>query len=422
MTQHLLDELDEWLTAHWDADLTVGEWWELLGSAGWATPTLPSHAYGRDASTADAEAIARRLAERGALGPPRGAGTTVVAPTIAAHGTPDQIETLLRPIVTGRQAWCLLFSEPAAGSDLAALTTSARRDGDEWRIDGRKTWATGAHLADMALVLARSEEGSRRHHGLTCFALDMRQGAAVEVRPMREMTGRALSNDVVLTEARLPGSAVLGGAGEGWIVVNSALTAERQSVGAHGGSNAAPGSIAGQLDVRAGDLIGRTTAKRSAADAESSTSPDAIVMEAVAAGGPLDPRRRQAVMRLHSMVEVARLTSHRADDERAAGRALPGAANIAKLWASEIARVSRDVGLDLLGGRGTLHAYDRVGTAALALTLHEDGTLTSRTTGMALAAQAVSLVGGVDRLQRDLIGERVLGLPKAPVADRPTDG
>jgi alkylation response protein AidB-like acyl-CoA dehydrogenase len=417
----LLDELDTWLTDNWSADLTVAEWWSLLGEAGWAAPTLPRSAFGRDASQAEAQVIAARLAERGVLGPPGGAGMAIVAPTIAAHGTPEQIDSLLRPIVTGRAAWCLLFSEPAAGSDLASLTTAARRDGEEWRIDGRKTWATGAHLADMAIVLARSDETSTRHHGLSCLALDMHQGAAVQVQPMREMTGRALSNDVVLADARTTDQAVLGGAGNGWIVVNSALTAERQTVGGHRTASAAPGTISGDLDRRAGDVLDRIAARRDASGASSDTAkpPAALVMDLAAAmaAGALPPVLRDALMRLHACVEVARLTARRADDRRGTGGELAGAANISKLWASEIARQSRDVGLELLGMRAGLHAYDRAGKVRLE---EADGdALASQITAMALAAQAVSLVGGVDRLQRDLLGERVLGLPKGPAVEAP---
>ena len=231
----LLDELDGWITAHWDPSLTVAEWWDRLGTAGWSAPTLPAHAYGKDASLDDAPAIAALLAER-ALPGPQGAGLMVVAPTIAAHGDAAQIEALLRPIVTGRQAWCLLFSEPEAGSDLAALTTTARRDGDEWRLDGRKTWATGAHRADMAVVLARSDAASTRHHGLTCFTLDMLQGAAIEVRPMREMTGpRPFQQRGPHRRPGRPTRACSGGVGHGWTVVNTALT-----VGASGRRRPSP--------------------------------------------------------------------------------------------------------------------------------------------------------------------------------------
>ena len=173
-----LAELDAWIDEHWNPSVTVGGWWALLGAAGWAAPTLPPDRGGRGATSAEAEAIAARLAERGVLGPPAGAAMAIVAPTLAAHADAEQVDSLLRPIVTGRQAWCLLFSEPGAGTDLAALETTATPDGDGWRLDGRKTWATGAHLADMAIVLARTGPPGSRHRGLTCFALDMRQATA----------------------------------------------------------------------------------------------------------------------------------------------------------------------------------------------------------------------------------------------------
>jgi alkylation response protein AidB-like acyl-CoA dehydrogenase len=132
-----LTELDVWIDEQWDPSVTVGAWWARLGAAGWAAPTLPPGRGGRGATSAEAEAITARLTERGVLGPPTGAGMAIVAPTLAAHADAGQIESLLRPILTGRQAWCLLFSEPGAGTDLAALATTAVPDGDGWRLDGR---------------------------------------------------------------------------------------------------------------------------------------------------------------------------------------------------------------------------------------------------------------------------------------------
>ena len=213
MTQ-LLADLDHWLDAQWDPGLTAGEWWASMGAAGWVAPSLPRARYGRDASPDEATAIAARITQRGALPAPAGPGISVVAPALAVHLADDDIDDVLLPTVTGELAWCLLFSEPGAGTDLANLTTTATRDGDGWRLDGRKTWATGAHVADRALVLARSDPDGARHRGLTCFVLDMRQPDAVEVRPMREMTGRALSNDVWLRGAWA--TTVLGDVGDGW--------------------------------------------------------------------------------------------------------------------------------------------------------------------------------------------------------------
>jgi alkylation response protein AidB-like acyl-CoA dehydrogenase len=393
--------LDRWLDAHWDPAASVGEWWELLGTSGWAAPMLPADRYGRGATAAEGDAIAAHLDVRGALGPPAGAGMSIVAPTLAAHADAGQVEALLRPIVTGREAWCLLFSEPGAGTDLAALTTTATPDGDGWRVDGRKTWATGAHLADMAIVLARTGPPDSRHRGLTCFALDMRQREGVAVRPMREMTGRALSNDVELAGAWVPADRVIGGVGDGWAVVNVALTSERRTVGAHRSSPAVAGSRSGDLSQPAGEVAARPRRSRA-----TPPPPDVVARRVAAPARAVAARLDLA--RLHTAVNVAKWTAARAAALDAAGRPLPGAANIAKLWAGEIARRSSAIALDALGGRGTLHAY-----AGAAIDDDADEAA-AQATAMALAAPAVSLVGGVDLVQRDLLGERVLGLPKSP--------
>jgi alkylation response protein AidB-like acyl-CoA dehydrogenase len=325
---------------------------------------------------------------------------SIVAPTLAVHADRDQLDSLLRPILAGRQAWCLLFSEPGAGTDLAALATTATPDGEGWRLDGRKTWATGAHLADMAIVLARTGDADSRHRGLTCFALDMRQGDGIEVRPMREMTGRALSNDVVLTGAWVPGGHVIGGVGDGWAVVNVALGSERRTVGGHRSSPAAPGTHSGDLDLPAGEVADRPRRSRV------TPPPPHAVARGVAEPRPRSAAAREDLVRLHTAVAVSRWTAARAGALEAVGRPLEGAPNIAKLWAGEIARRSAAVALTTLGGRGTLHTY---GGPPI-----DDDDAAGEATAMALAAPAVSLVGGVDLVQRDLLGERVLGLPRPP--------
>src|SRR5690242_16888724 len=119
----IIDELRAWLEENWDPDLTVAQWWEKLGTAGWAAPTLPTNAYGKNISRADAVAVSNEIASFGALGAPSGLGLLLAAPTIATHGNQEQIDTLVRDIVTGQKAWCQLFSEPGAGSDLAGLTS-----------------------------------------------------------------------------------------------------------------------------------------------------------------------------------------------------------------------------------------------------------------------------------------------------------
>src|SRR2546421_11123875 len=155
-TADVTAEVNAWLEENWDPDLTVGEWWERLGLAGWAAPTLPANAYGRGLSRSTAVRVAQEIAEFGALGGPAGLGLLLAAPTIAAHGTQEQIDLYVRDIVTGQKAWCQLFSEPGAGSDLAGLQCKAVKDGEEWIITGQKVWTSGGLEADLGMLIART--------------------------------------------------------------------------------------------------------------------------------------------------------------------------------------------------------------------------------------------------------------------------
>jgi len=137
-TTDVIDELTAWLEENWDPDLTCAEWWERLGLSGWAAPTLPENAYGKGLSRNDGVRVQGEIARFGALGAPAGLGLLLAAPTIATHGSQEQIDKYVKDIVTGQQAWCQLFSEPGAGSDLAGLTTKAVRDGDEFIVNGQK--------------------------------------------------------------------------------------------------------------------------------------------------------------------------------------------------------------------------------------------------------------------------------------------
>ena len=161
--------LKTWLADQWDPDLAVRDWWDRLGSAGWAAPGLPRSCYGQGLSRAEVVAVQDTIRDHGALGPPGGLGMLLAAPTIATHGTDEQRERFVRSIVTGTQAWCQLFSEPGAGSDLAGLQTRAERDGDEWVVSGQKVWTSGGQIADMGMLLARTNFDVPKHQGITYF-------------------------------------------------------------------------------------------------------------------------------------------------------------------------------------------------------------------------------------------------------------
>ena len=418
----LLDELDAWIDANWDADLTVGDWWERLGLSGWAAPALPVEAYGKGVSRNDAIAVSRRIAERGALPAPGGLGMLLAAPTIATHGTPEQIERFVRPIVTGAQAWCQLFSEPGAGSDLASLGARAVRDGEEWIVNGQKVWTSGGHVADMGMLIARTDPDIPKHQGISWFAFDMRQPGLVEIRPLREMTGRALFNEVFMTDARVGDDALSGGLHNVWAVANTTLAFERSGLGSGGSGGvalAAPGTIVGDLPKRAGDFVRSTRSPATAGGGATTAAGQRMFTEmARHTGKNQDPTIRQQLVQLHTLAEIGRYTTLRQKAEKAAGRDIAGAGNIAKLAMSEIVRRSRDVGLRIAGPYGMLHAYDSEHRAALDAATGNP--FLGHITEMALFAQAPPIYGGTDQVQRNIIGERVLGLPKEPSNERTT--
>jgi alkylation response protein AidB-like acyl-CoA dehydrogenase len=444
-----LSDLRAWLGKNWDADLTVGEWWELLGVAGWSAPNLPQSAYGKAMARSDAVLVAQEITKFGALGAPAGLGLLLAAPTIATHGTQEQIDLYVRDIVTGKKAWCQLFSEPQAGSDLAGLQTRAVRDGDEWIINGQKVWTSGGQYADLGMLLARTDPEVPKHVGISYFAFEMLQ-EGVDVRPLREMTGRALFNEVFLTDARVPDSALIGGVNNGWAAANTTLMNERAGLGsgggnAAGGDSAQPGTVMGALGKRVGDFItsggapnGRrgaatksgagdgAAAKASSEDAESTGGLMAImrggagmlIRMAQNNGANKDAGVRQDLVRLYTLGELGRFNGLRVKAAKEQGRDIPGMPNVAKLSMSQIVRGTRDLGLRIAGPAGMLHAYNADEKAGLARLIGNP--FVGGVTEMALFAQAPPIYGGTDQVQRNIIGERVLGLPKEPNNDRVT--
>ena len=413
-------ELVAWLTEHWDPESTVAEWWERLGTAGWAAPSWPAKWYGQDLSPSEAVRAQQIIADFGALGAPGGLGLLLAGPTIAVQGTDEQRDRYLRDIVTGQKAWCQLFSEPGAGSDLAGLSTSAVRDGDQWIVNGQKVWTSTGTTADLGMLLARTDPDVPKHQGITYFAVDMHQ-PGVEVRPLREMTGRALFNEVFLTDVVVDDDAAIGGVNNGWAVANTTLGFERAGLGAGGGSAAGglatPGTVAGDVAKRAGDFT-EQRGRRGGGGGMGFASRESLIDLATANGTVSDATVRQDLMRLYSLYEIAKYTRLRQKALAARGGSVPGLGNIAKLSMSEILRRTRDLGLQILGPRGMLHGYGSAESKALA---ERDGNLLAvGVTEAALFAQGPSIYGGTDEIQHNIIGERVLGLPREPSNDRTT--
>ncbi len=428
-TESILSDVRAWLGDNWDPDLTVAEWWERLGLAGWSAPGLPENAYGKGISRTDAVAVSNEVAKFGALGAPAGLGLLLAAPTIATHGTQEQIDLYVRDIVTGQKAWCQLFSEPQAGSDLAGLQTKAIKDGDEWIINGQKVWTSGGQYADLGMLLARTDPNVPKHQGISYFAFNMLQDG-VDVRPLKEMTGHALFNEVFMTDAHVADSALIGGLNNGWAAANTTLMNERAGLGSGGGNSAGgglaqPGTVIGALSKRVGDFVTKPDGKKSSGGGGTGGALGAmrggagmLIALAQSKGVNKDAGIRQDLARLHTLGELGRFNGLRVKASKEKGVDIPGMPNISKLSMSMIVRLTRDLGLRISGPSGMLHAYDSDDAEALK---HATGDpFAGGVTTMALFAQAPPIYGGTDQVQRNIIGERVLGLPKEPNNDRVT--
>ncbi|HLG66843.1 MAG TPA: acyl-CoA dehydrogenase family protein [Acidimicrobiales bacterium] len=410
----LLDDLRRWLGDNWDPDLTVREWWERLAASGWSQPQWPEEWFGKGLDRAAAAAVSRTIAESGALAPPGGFGTSMAGPTLLVHGTDDQRRRHLPGMVTGTDAFCQLFSEPNAGSDLAGLQTRAERDGNEWVVNGQKVWTSDARMANKAMLLARTNVDVPKHAGISYFIIDMDQ-AGIEVRPLREMTGRAFFNEVFIVDARVRADDLVGGEGNGWAVANTTLAFERALSGGGGpGSAAHPGPVAGDLDRRAGDLA----SERRATEGESAGPPTLGRLLALArrAGRTADPVVRQELARLYTLERLNALTSQRAIALQSSGADLPGLPNLAKMAQNHAMRLGRHLTFSILGAAATLHGYDPGPARRVEAATGVDG-LTREVEG-ALFATAPPIYGGSDQIQRNIVGERVLGLPREPGQDR----
>jgi alkylation response protein AidB-like acyl-CoA dehydrogenase len=314
-------------------------------------------------------------------------GLGMAAPTILAYGTDEQQKRWLRELWTGREIWCQLFSEPGAGSDLAALATRAiqvkgdgEAGGDSWVVSGQKVWTSLAQLAKRALLLARSDPDVPKHQGLTYFSLDM-TAPGVEVRPLRQLTGEAEFNEVFLTDVRIPDEDRIGPVGEGWKVANATLMSERVNIGA---SRAGP---------RESGMIGPVAATwRNRPELRT-------------------PGLHDRLLRLWTEAEVARLAGERMRQQLAAGKPGPEG-SAAKLV---FARLNQEIsGFDVELSAGDGLRYDD-----WTMRRPEHSNFYGRGPGYRyLRARGNSIEGGTSEILRNIIAERVLGLPPEPRADK----
>jgi alkylation response protein AidB-like acyl-CoA dehydrogenase len=307
-------------------------------------------------------------------------GLGMAAPTILAYGSEEQQNRWLRPLWTGEEIWCQLFSEPGAGSDLAALATRAVLDGEEWVANGQKVWTSLAQHARRALLVARTDPDVPKHQGLTYFAVDMTD-PGVEVRPLRQLTGEAEFNEIFLTDVRIPDADRIGPVGAGWKVANATLMSERVSIGA---SRAAP---------REGGMMA-TAARTWRSRPELRT-----------------PGLHDRMLRLWTEAEVARLAGERLRQQLAAGQPGPEG-SAAKLV---FARLNQEISafeVELAGSDGL--RYDD-----WSMRRPEHTNFYGRGPGYRyLRARGNSIEGGTSEILRNIVAERVLGLPGEPRVDR----
>ncbi len=350
-------------------------WYPVFGRSGLVVPTWPVEYGGLGLSSAIARAVEAELStyNLGRLNP---LGLNLAAPALFAFGTDEQRRRFLPPMVRNEEVWCQLFSEPGAGSDLASLSTRAVRDGDEWLVSGQKVWNTWAHLADWAVLLARTDPDVVKRRGLTYFLVEMHQ-PGVEVRALRHLGGEVDFDEVFLDGAHVADSQRVGAVGDGWRVANATLSGERQMVS---------GSGSGGVDRIGGSGV------------------DGLLALAGRMGRLQDPLVRQRLMSVYTEDRIRGWTNQRVRAGLKAGRPPGPESSIGKVHQGELNQRIQVLAVDLLGPACAAWPSDATDYAS-SLPYEIKGMLRSR---------ANTIEGGTTEVNKNIIGERVLGLPREP--------
>ena len=385
-----IDDGDTATSAALRADLDHAAWCTAFGESGFATPTWPAE-YGAGLSLApgQARAVNEVLNHYRVPRPTNIIGIGMGGPTVIAWGSEAVKHQFVRGIATNEEIWCQLFSEPGAGSDVAGLATRAERDGDEWVVNGQKVWTSLAHLARYGMLLARTDPDLPKHKGLSYFVIDMHQ-PGVEVRPLRQITGDAEFNEVFFENARVPDAWRLGPVGEGWRVAITTLMNERVSL-------SGPGSVSG-------DTIGGSPVQR-------------IIDRCAPVVDPLLRQRLVAAWIDHRLIA---LNNQRAGDRRRRGAEAGPEGSITKLQSAEFNQRLQKLAVDLQGAHGVAwEGKGLIGEATFSFAAGSGAGDDPRTVARGfLRAQANTIEGGTSAIMRNILGERVLGLPKDPDQSR----
>lgn len=395
--EHIREAIGDLISRHWHPEHALTEWRQVLAGSGWAAPSWPTQWFGRGLPAWADEVAAAEILRLGAVGAPVGSGMSLAAPTILSHGSDAVRDRFLLPTLIGTETWCQLFSEPGAGSDLAGATTTAVLDGDEWVVNGQKVWNTSAHHADLGILVARTDWTVPKHRGLTYFVIPMRQ-PGVTVQPLRQMNGHSSFNEVFLTDARIPRDWVVGGVGGGWAAALTTLAHERR-FGGMGRPRYA--TTAGRALDEAHEEADRHFATYSWYP-QRAGRPDLLAERARAAGRHDDPVVRDEIARVITMQRIAGWTGERARQGRALGRPPGAEGSVGKLAMSDVARLAA-------------HAHAAIAAADAMLGVPDADPVVAE---VLISVPGQSIAGGTDEIQRNILGEQSLGLPREPAPDR----
>jgi alkylation response protein AidB-like acyl-CoA dehydrogenase len=350
------------------------EWQLKLHQAGWAGISWPKEFGGRGATMIEQAIFTGEAAAQETPSPANVLGLAMGGPVVIAHGTEEQKQRYLEPILTGEEIWCQGFSEPESGSDLASLKTRAVKDGDEWVVSGQKVWTTLAQFSKWCMLVARTDPDAPKHQGLTYFLMDMEQ-EGVETKPLVQITGEGEFNEVFMDEARIPEENIVGGVGNGWGVAITTLMNER--AGLAFGALAGIQNNLGRLGRLAREV--RVEGGGTAAD---------------------DPSFRQRIAQLHIEAETMRLNAYRGLTKTMQS-GIPGPEGSLGKWQwADINQGLAELALELEGAYAPLA---RGSEHALAGGAWQYNFLRSR---------ANSIEGGTTDILKNIIAERVLGLPR----------
>jgi alkylation response protein AidB-like acyl-CoA dehydrogenase len=367
--QAFRDELREWLAQNNPGEEPSADdasfefrkdWQRQLHAAGYAGLSWPEQYGGRGATLIEQAIFGEEIARAKVPGPANVLGLVMGGPVVIAHGSDEQKQRYLEPILSAEEIWCQGFSEPDSGSDLASLKTRAVKDGDDWVVTGQKVWTTLAHVAKWCMLVARTDPDAPKHKGLTYFLMDMEQ-EAVQIRPLRQITGEAEFNELFIEEARIPDANVIGGVGNGWTVAITTLMHERAGLGA---------AAAATVRIALGQLIELAQER----------------------GADEDPIIRQRIAGLLIEVEALRLNAWRGLTQ-IMKTGIPGPeGSLPKLQWSAVNQGLTELAMEIRG--------------------EEAASRDSEWTHRFLRARANSIEGGTTEILKNIISERVLGLPK----------